>query len=86
MESGGHSDRLVDARQQGDIVLIPFPFTDQSGTKQRPALVVSPSGFAGEDIILCAITSQVPQHLSRWDVRLSPSDVVERRLPEPSVI
>jgi mRNA interferase MazF len=24
----------------GDVVLVPFPFTDQSGTKRRPAVVV----------------------------------------------
>lgn len=24
-----------------DVVLVPFPFTDQSGTKKRPAVVVS---------------------------------------------
>lgn len=24
----------------GDVVLVPFPFTDQSGTKKRPAVVV----------------------------------------------
>ncbi|MCP9493236.1 MAG: hypothetical protein MSG64_02150 [Pyrinomonadaceae bacterium MAG19_C2-C3] len=25
----------------GDVVLVPFPFTDQSGAKKRPAAVVS---------------------------------------------
>jgi mRNA interferase MazF len=25
----------------GDVVLVPFPFTDQSGAKKRPAVVVS---------------------------------------------
>jgi mRNA interferase MazF len=29
----------------GDVVLVPFPFTDQSGTKKRPAVVVSSHGY-----------------------------------------
>lgn len=47
----------------GDVVLVPFPFTDQSGTKKRPAVVVSGSGYnAGRrDLIIMAITSQVRQ-------------------------
>ena len=29
----------------GDVILVPFPFTDQSQAKQRPAVVVHPDGF-----------------------------------------
>jgi mRNA interferase MazF len=45
----------------GDVVLVPFPFTDQSGTKKRPAVVVSSSGYnsSRRDIVIMAITSQV---------------------------
>lgn len=45
----------------GDIVLVPFPFTDQSATKRRPAVVISTSGYHAErpDLIIMAVTSQV---------------------------
>ena len=43
----------------GDIVLVLFPFTDQSGQKQRPAVVVSSAAYhrARPDVILMAVTS-----------------------------
>ena len=49
----------------GDVVLVPFPFTDQSGTKKRPAVVVSCSSYnaSRRDIVIMAITSQVHQPL-----------------------
>ena len=41
---------------KGDIVVVPFPFSDLSSSKRRPALVLA--DIKGDDIILCQITSQ----------------------------
>jgi mRNA interferase MazF len=47
----------------GDVVLVPFPFTNQLGTKKRPAVVVSSSHYNANrrDIVIMAITSQIRQ-------------------------
>lgn len=43
----------------GDVVLVPFPFTDQSGAKKRPAVIVSSAAYnqARRDAVIMAITS-----------------------------
>jgi mRNA interferase MazF len=45
----------------GDVVLVPFPFTDQSASKKRPAVVISSPQYhaRGRDLIILAITSQI---------------------------
>ena len=45
----------------GDVVLVPFPFTDQSTVKKRPAVVISSNAYHQErpDLIIMAITSQM---------------------------
>lgn len=45
----------------GDIVLVPFSFTDQSATKKRPAVVISSNAYNSErpDLIIMAVTSQI---------------------------
>ncbi|MEX0648062.1 MAG: type II toxin-antitoxin system PemK/MazF family toxin [Balneolaceae bacterium] len=41
---------------KGDVVVVPFPFSDLSRSKRRPALVIQ--HFDGEDLILAQITSR----------------------------
>jgi mRNA interferase MazF len=45
----------------GDVVLVPFPFTDQTGEKKRPAVVVSSERYqrSRPDVIIMAVTSQI---------------------------
>ena len=45
----------------GDIVLVPFPFTDQTSSKKRPAVIISSSSYhqRKQDLIIMAITSQL---------------------------
>ena len=47
--------------RRGDIVLVPFPFTDFTALKQRPAVVISSDKFnaSRDDVILIALTSQI---------------------------
>ena len=41
---------------KGDVIIVPFPFSDLTQTKRRPALVIAT--LPGDDLILCQITSQ----------------------------
>jgi mRNA interferase MazF len=41
---------------KGDVVVVPFPFSDLTASKKRPALVVA--ALTGDDVILCQITSK----------------------------
>ena len=70
----------------GQVVLVPFPFTDQSGAKKRPAVIVSTSAYNANqrDLIIMAITSQVRQPLGFGEVTLADWEVAG--LIKPSVI
>ncbi|MEI6278838.1 MAG: type II toxin-antitoxin system PemK/MazF family toxin [Verrucomicrobiae bacterium] len=44
----------------GDVVVVPFPFTDLSSSKVRPALVLA--SLTRGDVVLCQITSNGSGH------------------------
>jgi len=53
---------------KGKIVLVPFPFTDLTLTKLRPALVIHEGD---NDVILAFISSKIPSKLSEADLLLT---------------
>ncbi len=57
----------------GDVVLVPFPFTDQAGTKKRPAIVVSSQAYHQRrpDLIIMAVTSQIRPAAAFGEVTLA---------------
>lgn len=54
----------------GDVVLVPFPFTDQTASKRRPAVIVSkvPYNEVKPDVVVMAVTSQFRPSLSIGEV------------------
>ena len=71
---------------QFDVVVVPFPYTDSSTTKRRPALVLSDaSSFNGKigQSVMAMITSA--QH-SSWPLDVEIADLDAAGLPAPSTI
>ena len=70
----------------GDIILVPFPFTDQAAIKKRPAVVVSSAIYNHQrpDIIIMAVTSQLRSTDYFGDIRLG--EWQRAGLLKPSVI
>lgn len=67
---------------KGDVVVVPFPFSDLTKAKRRPALVLAE--LDGVDVILCQITSR--QFGDRYAVLLNESDFQEGSLQKMSNI
>ncbi len=66
---------------KGSVVVLPFPFSDLSASKKRPALVVAVVPPYG-DLILCMITSRGAKDANA--ISISRSDFVVGGLPRES--
>lgn len=71
------------AFQRGDVVLVPFPFSDLSSMKVRPAVVVSSALYHATepDVILAAITSKLGTATGPLDYVLSDWQTAGLRYP-----
>jgi len=65
---------------KGDIVVIPFPFSDLTGAKRRPVLVIT--NLKGEDLILCQITSKKVR--DEYAITITEKDFEEGSLKQES--
>jgi len=71
---------------RGDIVIVPFPFSNLTRIRQRPVLVLSKSVYLKEcdDVITCGITSNLKD--SKYSVLIDNSDLIEGNIPVQSRI
>jgi len=72
--------------KQRDLFLVPFPFSDQSGRKVRPVIIISNSFFSedSEDILVVGVTSNLSK--DRYSVPLTNKDLEEGNLLTPCCI
>ena len=71
---------------QGEIIIVPFPFSDLSSIKQRPVLVLSKNSYneSGDDIITCGITSNLKD--ARHSVLIENTNLEKGQIPAKSRI
>jgi mRNA interferase MazF len=67
---------------KGDVVVVPFPFSDLTQAKRRSALVITT--LEGDDLILCQITSQAIK--DNYAIPLDDKDFETGSLKQPSNI
>ena len=67
---------------KGDVIVVPFPFSDLTTSKRRPALVLTE--LKGHDLILCQITSQNIR--DEYSMELRDNDFESGGLRKPSNI
>ena len=72
--------------EQGEIVVVPFPFSDLSVIKQRPVIIISKNtdNAEMEDVITCGITSNIKN--SKHSVLISNEDLERGEIPKQSRI
>lgn len=71
--------------ERGDVVRVPFPYTDRSTRQHRPALVVS-AGGPGEGGHLLWVVMITSAENRRWPGDVELADFAAVGLPAPSLV
>ncbi len=67
---------------QGDIILLPYPYTDLSNTKQRQAVIISKDSVNKQNYIVAKITSVI--RADKFSFPIAATDI-DRELKYESV-
>ena len=67
---------------QKDVVQIPFPYSDLTGFKKRPALIISNENINKPDKICCLVTSK----FHKEDLEITKSFTTQGKLPFKSAV
>jgi len=72
--------------EQGEILVVPFPFSDLSSIKQRPVLVLSKKedNLSSNEVITCGITSNLKD--KKYAVQVRNEDLQRGSIPKKSMI
>ncbi len=72
--------------EQGDIVLIPVPFTDLTAQKRRPVIVISSDAYnrGSTDVLVVSLTSTPP--VGRYSFAIHSRDLLSGTLKRPSTV
>jgi mRNA interferase MazF len=72
--------------QQKEIVLLPYPFSDQKESKVRPAVIISNNNFnkKSEDCVMLPLTSVIKE--VPYSILISQEDLSSGKLLKPSRI
>jgi mRNA interferase MazF len=74
--------------ERGKLILIPFPFTDLSASKVRPAVIISDPQYTDKDVSVLFISSRISKKTGPMDHTIKPADphFEETGLKVPSLI
>jgi mRNA interferase MazF len=72
--------------EQGDIVLIPVPFTDLSSQKRRPVIIISNDAHirGAADVVVVAMTSRAA--VAPYSFQITSADLAEGALNRPGTV
>ena len=72
--------------KQGDLVLIPIPFTDLSSQKRRPVIVISNDEYhrTSADVVVVAMTSNPT--VTRYSFTITSADLMAGSLNRPGTV